>query len=308
MLRLPLSELHVVVRDTADGQIEKYIPPAALVLILYDTLLSTGDEITYVWSQKLGFSTVIYSSARYMTIIKFVLFDFVCSPNANLGRTTNILAVIGFQAAGATLLAKCYAVSARNSFGVVLLSLPYLTAFSIEIFFALFLVCEPSTRTPKILVIIDSVMTILFETGAVVLIFIYTWRVYRIWKTTNVRQDCGLSGLLINQGFLRFLLYFVENVVIIILSEVKAEWANVLTYSINVVAAVVLPLIMCRFILQLRKAATNNIGHSHLSVWLESVSELAGFSAAIRSLGRNIERDFRGDTVIRSLSDSLEDD
>ncbi|KIJ37311.1 hypothetical protein M422DRAFT_260259 [Sphaerobolus stellatus SS14] len=217
ILRLPLSELQVGARDTADGQIEKYLPPAALALILYDTFLSADDEFTYVWSQKFGFTTVI-------------------------------------------------------------------------------------------LVTIDSVMTILFETGGVVLIFIYTWRVYRFWKTTNVRQDCGLSGLLINQGFLRFLFYFVENVVIIILSEVKAEWAKVLSYSINDIAGVVLPLIMCRFILQLRKAATNNIGESHLSVRPESVSEPAGFKAAIRNLGRNIERDFGGDTVTRSLSGSLEDD
>lgn len=51
--------------------------PFEIALLVYDTLLTFSDEIENIWHKKLKLGTILYLLARYPTLLRFILYEFL---------------------------------------------------------------------------------------------------------------------------------------------------------------------------------------------------------------------------------------
>ncbi|KIJ48363.1 hypothetical protein M422DRAFT_247694 [Sphaerobolus stellatus SS14] len=166
---------------------------AGLVLLAYDTFLTLSDEISLIWRKKFHVVTILYFLARYGALGGLITFAIgilwpTTSPEAD---PSGIMQLTHENDTAGLLLGRAYAVSGGNKWVLASLSsllLAYVGLSAVDAMLA------------AVICLSDAV------TLGVTLY--HTWREHRTLKKIAVDNSRSLTGLLLNQGILRFIIIF----------------------------------------------------------------------------------------------------
>ncbi|KAF8576684.1 hypothetical protein K439DRAFT_1640303, partial [Ramaria rubella] len=252
------ADSDALIQEAADFTAALYVNVAALVIIVYDTLLTLSAEIEVLWSKKLRLAALLYFMARYPGIVCFMgylianvlsLDTKTCTDLSHFLDTLTLVPLIGIQG---LVIARTYVISDQNRWVLVVLSLLLLGSLVPFIMDITIGSCDKSTlklQTSKLESNIGSSMVMATDTAFIAFTAYYTLGYVKFSKGAYSLKGSTI-GLLLKQGVLRYLFVLASNVAgIVVQATTRQSIGNILAPIRNALSA----LIICRFLLDIRQ-------------------------------------------------------
>ncbi|KIJ46289.1 hypothetical protein M422DRAFT_778536 [Sphaerobolus stellatus SS14] len=239
--------------DLANG----YAELASAALLFYDIILTTGDEINFIWRKKVGLGSVLYLSARYGTQLQLIMdtvesignvSDTVFYVSGLISTFCFLLYVIG---ASGISCGRAYAVSSGNRLVMVVCVVLYASFIGINLpQFGISTYSEVGEVTWNQLFIASLVIDMILDAFVLGTTIYYTLRLRRSLKKTLFHRPQSTTELLTQQGALRFLIVFIWSLELSFLASISTSlYAGIDTDLYNPISSI----LIYRFFLQLRE-------------------------------------------------------
>ncbi|KIJ34144.1 hypothetical protein M422DRAFT_263797 [Sphaerobolus stellatus SS14] len=246
---------------------------AALTLISYDTVLTASDEFLLIWQGRFRVASALTILTRYSSFASFIL-QLYTMINENAQSNTECNTVIMLSSQGAAVLlsvgvhgllaGRAYAVCQRDRWMKAIICILSVVYFGVLCTTLLYAPC--ASTAPWFLCRVLPSFTVTFDT------IILAITGYQIWKSVRSVRRCVhrpialLPAILLRQSILLLTLLLAWNVEHIIAQglniSASIDPSNLLfTYNKPLPSAIYLGVtvvIVCRFILQLRKQQTQS--------------------------------------------------
>jgi len=256
-------ELEELIQVLTDNNVFVYTITAITALLLYDLLLSLGQEVELIWKKRITLTSVLYFLTRYGSVV-YVSSQFTYTYlqeylNANLTNlgvaftviidTVGTISFIGLQG---LLGIRLYAIYGGNKY--ILWILLFLYALGVGTNIALVSVKIPTANDVSPLYyravnLTQSLSVITFDT----LVFLGT--VFKTYGTWKLQREVGsknrsIAEIILRQGALRYSFIVAITLVNVILRQtvrlVPSEVVSFLQQAFS-------PILLCRITLELRE-------------------------------------------------------
>ncbi|KIJ51941.1 hypothetical protein M422DRAFT_776303 [Sphaerobolus stellatus SS14] len=301
-------------------KVETYTILTAIVLLLYDTILTLPDEIAFIWKGKVNFGAVLYILARYITLSKFSLDYTLFMLNLYdesitvqlvtvLSRTSSVIDIGAVVTVQLILAARAYSVSGGNraiglgllllvvvngSFQIALATFPVVGALSkVQVIWgkkSIILTSITKFREESVV----NIPSLILEAAVMVITVYYAWSMARNALQRSKEHDKpSLWMLFLRQGALRFVIIFLWSLSGSIKRQLLpgdiASFDTPLENSISVI-------LVCRFILQLRTfTSETRTDTTHV----DTLRTLSDFRARTLEINESIIDEFGNSMILR---------
>ncbi|KIJ25881.1 hypothetical protein M422DRAFT_273117 [Sphaerobolus stellatus SS14] len=257
-----------LIEETFDTQAFAYALLAGFVLLLYDTLLTTAEEIKFIWQRKFRLGSLLYIAARYGALIQLTAFvlNYIVSATERVSYNPFCRIFVGVSA---TFLAY----APCNSSMRVSTDLPPATSSWDH---------EPSFEDTA-----SSVLNGLIEALTTGITVYHTWREHKTLSALYEGGEYSLTTLFLRQGVMRFMIIFAWEVT----SAITQPLINPFLSGIDIgIQNAVSTILICRFVLQLRHFNDRNV--DGISTSQGGQPPLGTFKAAIRRADETMTQEF----------------
>ncbi|KIJ24505.1 hypothetical protein M422DRAFT_785854 [Sphaerobolus stellatus SS14] len=322
---------------------------AGAVIMLYDSLLSFGDEVRYIWGQqRKGLGFWLYLMSRYGTMAAestFIAYEAVLPHSPIKGLQGAVVGISNLwdhsliwhswfvrvylrllRAAHAShtglLLGRAFVVANVTLVRIMLLLL--FLAYPLAVFAIFpFQLCSSSPgpinaygtdigKDPRhrhlscqnvcspLSERLTSALVATFDTAILFVTLFHTRAPGKLWSWVTLTSSNRLTVLFIKQGIIRFLIIAVWATADSIVTQATKSDLRGFDVPLEETISTIL---ICRFMIQLRKQASQSVVVTTGSV-VEQES-LSTFQATVRRVHESLEEDF-GDPISRSLTEREE--
>jgi len=251
---LQVSEFQLASQTIASN----YASVAFVTIALYDYLLTLGEEVEFVWQQKMSFGNVLFILNRYMPMIDLVIYlslqeDELCLAFIRLNTWMRLFCYVVINM---LLLLRTWALWGMSKTILICLSI-------------LMAVCVVAASGPSLYISfavievpsLGSIQTCLYAIPRAEIVYIYcvslivfdsAVMILTLIKAVPARQSNGLTPLitqLLKDGIQYFIIIFLTAILIIIMAGVAP--GSLVTTVLNLYS-VLTSTLGCRLILNLR--------------------------------------------------------
>ncbi|KIJ49888.1 hypothetical protein M422DRAFT_246258 [Sphaerobolus stellatus SS14] len=266
------------IEEAFDTQAFAYVLLAGFVLLVYDTLLTTAEEIKFIWWRKFRLGSLLYIAARYGALIKLTAFVL----NYIVNGTERI--IVYNQYLKGLLLSRAYAIWRGPKAPIVAIVLIlFVASVGVSATFLAYAPCNSSMGAQFAFSVLNGLIEAL-TTGITVY---HTWREHKTLNALYEDGEYSLTTLFLRQGVMRFMIIFAWEVT----SAITQPLINPFLSGIDVgIETAVSTILVCRFVLQLRHFNDRNV--DGISAPQNGQPPLGTFKAAIRRAGETMTQEF----------------
>lgn len=238
---------------------EAYLLNSCLVLIVYEYVITFGDEVVTVWKRKMNATSLLLISVRWAMLFNAILMHIPAKASTCQGVAilTTIPVLIGFVQTALFSALRVFAIWNRSYFWALLVLVLGLAPFITNVYaraiaqyqymtgiITACAVIEPLTlQQNKILLYTTRASLIAADLIVLVLTWIRTFSQLR--ESWRLKLPSSVSGLLLRDGTCFFIALLATNIA-------QMATANTRVAPMSVVINVLPPILVNRFILNLR--------------------------------------------------------
>ncbi|KIJ25874.1 hypothetical protein M422DRAFT_273106 [Sphaerobolus stellatus SS14] len=300
------------VEEAFDTQAFAYALLAGFVLLVYDTLLTTAEEVKYIWGRKFRLGSLLYITARYGALVKLTAFilNYIVSETERIhplsfctittyilssadvvstmgiqGEDRNLLKILPYdKLLKGLLLSRVYAVwrGPKAPIAAIVLIL-FVASVGISATFLAYAPCNSSMGAQ----LVFSVLNALIEALTTGITVYHTWREHKTLNALVEGGEYSFTTLFLRQGVIRFTILFAWGVTGAITQPLINPFLSGIDVGVEIAVSTIL---ICRFMLQLRHFNDRNV--NGLSASQDGQPPLGTFKAAIRRADETVTQEF----------------
>lgn len=296
------SDLSELAQEVYLGEVTIATQIAPLVLLVYDSLLTFSEEVTYVWSKKIRLGSILYFCAKYGLIVNYCFIialnidggsnDNICTPLLALSNIGDGASAIGYSGLAAL---RGYAIANNKPvWKAILISLFLMNTAGTLLAFCFSVPCGGaapwSVKAVIDVTIIQVVLTPLTEGVTLSLLLVHARTKFRDLKRDLEQPQRSFMDICRQQSINIFSTVLILGIEQAVATPTIVE-ENVSSPALTIVTDLIGPIpiiLLCRFFLELRKA------HSTPNGSLEGDNQLpwSTFKAAVHNVDTSIVDEF----------------
>ncbi|KIJ49902.1 hypothetical protein M422DRAFT_246271 [Sphaerobolus stellatus SS14] len=269
------------VEEAFDTQAFAYALLAGFVLLVYDTLLTTAEEVKYIWGRKFRLGSVLYIAARYGALVKLTAFilNYIVSETERYDGHSRVYAVWRGPKAPIAAIVFILFVASVGVSATFLAYAPCNSSMGAQ--FAL------SEHIFRFINTSSSVLNALIEALTTGITVYHTWREHKTLSALVEGREYSFTTLFLRQGVMRFTILFAWGVTGAITQPLINPFLSGIDVGVEIAVSTIL---ICRFMLQLRHFNDRNA--NGLSASQDGQPPLGTFKAAIRRADEIMTQEF----------------